>query len=368
MSALDPGDRDRELMRRALELAAHGLYTTTPNPRVGCVIARDGRVIGEGWHERAGEAHAEVRALADVAARGETARGATAYVTLEPCNHHGRTPPCTDALLAAGVARVIAAMPDPFLPAAGGVARLAAAGVKVETGLLGDEARELNAGWIKRLTDGRPWVRVKVAASLDGRTALESGESQWITGEEARADGHRWRARACAILTGIGTVQQDDPQLTVRAIETTRQPLKIVVDRRGELPPKARLLTSGQVIVFSAERPQAAWPSHVESIVIPGPDGKVDLARMLALLAEREINEVHVEAGARLNGALLAAGLVDELLLYLAPSLLGDPARGMFELSAPLARLADRTPLSIASIERVGKDWRVLARLTATER
>jgi len=368
MSAFDPGDRDRELMRRALELAAHGLYTTTPNPRVGCIIARDGRVIGEGWHERAGEAHAEVRALADVAARGETARGATAYVTLEPCNHHGRTPPCTDALLATGIARVVAAMPDPFLPAAGGVARLAAAGVEVHTGLLGEEARELNAGWIKRLTDGRPWVRVKVAASLDGRTALASGESQWITGEEARADGHRWRARACAILTGIGTVQQDDPQLTVRAVETTRQPLKIVVDRRGELPPKARLLSSGSVIVFSAERPQAAWPSHVESIVIRGPDGKVDLARMLALLAEREINEVHVEAGARLNGALLAAGLVDELLLYLAPSLLGDPARGMFELPAALGRLADRRSLSIASIERVGKDWRVLARLTPVER
>jgi diaminohydroxyphosphoribosylaminopyrimidine deaminase/5-amino-6-(5-phosphoribosylamino)uracil reductase len=368
MSAFNPSDRDRELMQRALELAARGLYTTTPNPRVGCVVARDGRVIGEGWHERAGEAHAEVRALADVAARGETARGATAYVTLEPCNHRGRTPPCTDALLAAGVARVVTAMPDPFPPAAGGVARLSAAGVKVDTGLLGAEARELNPGWIKRHIEGRPWVRVKVAASLDGRTALESGESQWITGEDARADGHHWRARACAILTGIGTVQQDDPQLTVRAVETTRQPLKIVIDRRGELPPKARLLSSGPVIVFSAEPPQATWPSHVESLVIRGPDGKVDLARMLALLAEREINEIHVEAGARLNGALLAAGLVDELLLYLAPCLIGDPARGMFELPAPLARLADRTALSIASIERVGTDWRVLARLAKQER
>jgi len=368
MSALNPSDRDRELMRRALELAARGLFTTTPNPRVGCVIARNGSVIGEGWHERAGEVHAEVRALADVAARGETARGATAYVTLEPCNHHGRTPPCTDALLAAGIARVVAATRDPFPPAAGGAARLAAAGVKLDTGLLEPEARELNAGWIKRLTDGRPWVRVKVAASLDGRTALESGESRWITGEEARADGHRWRARACAILTGIGTVQQDDPQLTVRAVETPRQPLKIVVDRRGELRPNARLLSSGPVIVISAEPPRVAWGPQVESIVLRGADGKVDLGRMLTLLAERQINEVHVEAGARLNGALLAAGLVDELLLYLAPCLIGDPARGMFELPAPPARLADRAPISIESIERVGGDWRVLARLVRPER
>jgi len=363
MSALNNSDRDRELMRRALELAARGLFTTTPNPRVGCVIARDGRVIGEGWHERAGEAHAEVRALADVAARGETPRAATVYVTLEPCNHHGRTPPCTDALLAAGVARVVAAMPDPFLPAAGGAARLAAAGVAFESGLLEQEARELNAGWIKRLTHRRPWVRVKIAASLDGRTALESGESQWITGAEARADGHRWRARACAILTGIGTVRQDDPQLTVRGIETDRQPLKLVIDRYGELPAEARLLAGGPVIVFSAEAPRAVWPAHVESVVLRGPDGKVDLARLMTLLAEREINEVHVEAGARLNGALLAAGVVDELLLYLAPSLFGDPARGMFELPVPLKRLADRTPLRITGVDPVGEDWRVLARV-----
>jgi len=368
MSALNHSDRDRELMRRALELAACGLFTTTPNPRVGCVIARDGQVIGEGWHERSGEAHAEVRALADVAARGETPRGATVYVTLEPCNHHGRTPPCTDALLAAGVARVVAAMPDPFLPAAGGAARLAAAGVAFETGLLEQEARELNAGWIKRLTYGRPWVRVKIAASLDGRTALASGESQWITGAEARADGHRWRARACAILTGIGTVRQDDPQLTVRAVDTDRQPLKLVIDRYGELPSGARLLSGGPVIVFSAEAPRAAWPAHVESVVVRGSDGKVDLARVMTLLAEREINEVHVEAGARLNGALLAAGVVDELLLYLAPSLFGDPARGMFDLPVPLARLADRTPLRIASVDPVGEDWRVVARVAKQER
>ena len=355
-------DRDRELMSRALELAGRGLFTTTPNPRVGCVIARDGRVVGEGWHERAGDAHAEIRALADVAARGERAHRATAYVTLEPCNHYGRTPPCTDALLEAGIARVVAAMRDPSAPAGRGADRLGASGVAVDVGLLEAEARALNLGWIKRLRDGRPWVRVKIAASLDGRTALAGGESQWITGAEARADGHRWRARSCAILTGIGTVLQDDPQLSVRAVETTRQPIKVVIDRHGELPAKARLLAGAPVVVFSAEAPRNAWHSEVESIVLPGPDGRVDLSAMLARLGERGINELHVEAGAKLNGALLAASLVDELLLYVAPCLLGDPARGMFELPAPLARLSERVPLRIESIERIGEDWRVLAR------
>jgi diaminohydroxyphosphoribosylaminopyrimidine deaminase / 5-amino-6-(5-phosphoribosylamino)uracil reductase len=363
MSVFD--DRDREHMRRALELAARGLFTTTPNPRVGCVLARDGHVIGEGWHERAGEAHAEVRALADALARGSSARGATAYVTLEPCNHTGRTPPCSDALLAAGVARVVAAMRDPYLPAAGSAERLAAAGVKVEHGLLEAEARELNAGWIKRLQHGRPWVRVKIAASLDGRTALDNGESRWITGAEARADGHRWRARACAILTGIGTVQQDDPQLTVREVPTSRQPLKVIVDRHGELSAEARVLEGGNALVVSAEARRTGWPANVENVVLRGPDGRVDLERMLALLAGREINEVHVEAGAKLNGALLAGGLVDELLVYLAPCLLGDPARGMFALPAPLARLAGRVPLSIRSVDRLGEDWRILARVSS---
>jgi diaminohydroxyphosphoribosylaminopyrimidine deaminase/5-amino-6-(5-phosphoribosylamino)uracil reductase len=361
MSAFD--DRDRELMRRALALAERGLFTTTPNPRVGCVIARDGRVLGEGWHERAGAEHAEVRALADAAARGEAVRGATLYVTLEPCNHYGRTPPCTDALLAAGVGRVVAAMRDPYAPATGGAARLAAAGIAVETGLLEDEARGLNAGWIKRLSVGRPWVRVKIAASLDGRTALDSGESQWITGAEARADGHRWRARACAILTGAGTVTQDDPQLTVRAIETPRQPLKLVIDRYGEIPASARVLADGPAIVFSAERPRVTWPANVESVVLPDASGKVDLEAMMKLLAARELNEIHVEAGARLNGALLAACLVDEVLIYLAPSLLGDPARGMFELPQPLTDLADRKSVRVSSVERVGEDWRILARV-----
>jgi diaminohydroxyphosphoribosylaminopyrimidine deaminase/5-amino-6-(5-phosphoribosylamino)uracil reductase len=361
MNALDA--RDRELMSRALDLAARGLYTTTPNPRVGCVIARDGRVIGEGWHERAGEAHAEVRAIADASSRGEAVRGATMYVTLEPCNHHGRTPPCSEAILAAAPARVVSAMRDPWMPAAGGVERLAAAGIAVETGLLEEEARELNIGWVTRLRTGRPWVRVKVAASLDGRTALENGESRWITGAEARADGHRWRARACAILTGIGTVTKDDPQLTVRAVDTPRQPLKVVIDRHGEIPASARLLKDGPVVVVSAEPPRVKWPANVESIVIPGPGGKVDLPGMLSLLGERELNELHVEAGARLNGALLAAELVDELLLYLAPCLIGDPARGMFDLPAPLTELARRTPLAISGIDPVGEDWRLLARV-----
>ena len=361
-------DRDRELMRRALGLAARGLFTTTPNPRVGCVIARDGRVVGEGWHERAGEAHAEIRALADVAARGESAGGATAYVTLEPCNHYGRTPPCTDALVEAGIARVVAAMRDPSAAASRGADRLSASGVEVDVGLLEAEARALNLGWIKRLRDGRPWVRVKIAASLDGRTALAGGESQWITGPEARADGHRWRARSCAILTGIGTVLQDDPQLNVRAVETTRQPTKVVVDRHGELPAKARLLAGAPVVIFSAEAPKSSWGGEVESIVLPGPDGRVDLRAMLARLGELGINELQVEAGAKLNGALLAIGLVDELLLYFAPCLLGDPARGMFELPVPLARLSERIPLRIESVERIGEDWRVLARLGPQER
>src|ERR1043166_5578413 len=223
MSGFD--DHDRRHMRRALELAARGLFTTTPNPRVGCVIVRDDRVIGEGWHERAGEAHAEVRALDDARSRGQSARGATLYVTLEPCNHHGRTPPCTDALLAAGVGRVVMAMADPNSIAAGGAERLRAAGMNVDCGLLEEHARDLNPGGIKRLADGRPWVRVKIAASLDEKPAREDGASQWITGPAARADGHNWRARACAILTGIGTVVQDDPQLTVREGETPRTPL-----------------------------------------------------------------------------------------------------------------------------------------------
>ncbi len=351
------------MMTRALVLAERGLFTTTPNPRVGCVIASDGLVLGEGWHERAGGAHAEVRALDDARAHGNDVRGATAYVTLEPCNHQGRTPPCTSALLAAGIKRVVAAMSDPDPKAAGGADRLRAAGVTVEPGLLEDEARELNVGWLHRLRYGRPWIRVKVAASLDGRTALENGASQWITGEEARADGHRWRARACAILTGIGTVRQDDPRLTVRAIATPRQPLKVVVDRHGDLPAAARVLNGGDVIVVTATKPIGSFPENVQVITVPDGHGRIDLPAMAKALGEREINELHVEAGAKLNGAMLAAGIVDELLLYIAPCLLGDPARGMFALPAPLERLGDRVSLKVRSIDAVGGDWRVVARV-----
>lgn len=361
MSRFD--DNDRAFMTRALELAELGLYTTTPNPRVGCVLVRGDRIIGEGWHQRAGGPHAEVHALADAAARGADARGATVYVTLEPCNHQGRTPPCTDALLAAGVARVVAAMADPYRAAAHGAERLRAAGIEVDIGLFEDDARELNPGWLMNVEHGRPWVRVKIAASLDGRTALENGASQWITGEEARADGHRWRARACAILTGIGTVQHDDPQLTVRGVATPRQPLKVIVDRHGDLPANARVLADGEVLVVTASTPRTVWPTTVRTMNLPDRDGRIDLAAMMAALAAEGINEVHVEAGARLNGALLAAGLVDELLVYLAPCLLGDDGRGMFALPAPLERLTDRTPLRITGVDRIGSDWRILARI-----
>ena len=241
---------DHEFMAQALRLAELGLYSTTPNPRVGCVLVKDGVLVGEGWHRLAGEAHAEIHALR---AAGEQARGATAYVSLEPCAYHGRTPPCAEALIASGVRRVVAAMRDPNPQVAGrGLARLAAAGVDAECGLLEGEARELNIGFVSRMTRGRPWLRLKAAASLDGKTALENGASQWITGAEARQDGHRWRARACAILTGLGTVRDDDPRLDVRGVDTARQALKVVVDSRLELPPDARLLAAGRVLVATA--------------------------------------------------------------------------------------------------------------------
>lgn len=359
---------DLQLMTRALALARRGLFTTTPNPRVGCVIARDREVLGEGWHERAGEAHAEIHALENARAQGKDVRGATAYVTLEPCNHHGRTPPCTKALLDAGIGRVVAAMKDPDPVAARGAERLAAAGVTVELGLLEDDARDLNCGWIKRTERGMPWVRVKIAASIDGRTALHNGSSRWITGEAARADGHFWRARACAVLTGIGTVLHDDPQLTVRAIDTPRQPLKVVVDRNGDLPRTARLLDGAEVIVVTAVAPRTSWPDNVRTMMSPDADGRIDLSAMLRALAAREINEVHVEAGAKLNGALLSAGLVDEILLYVAPCVLGEPARGMFDLRAPLADLSNRISLKVRGIDAVGEDWRILAHLAHESR
>src|SRR5690348_14301576 len=261
------------MMRRALALAAKGMYTTTPNPRVGCVVTRGETVIGEGWHERAGGPHAEVLALG-----GVDAAGATVYVNLEPCNHHGRTPPCVPALVQAKVARVVAAMRDPNREAAGGGEALAAAGIAFEHGLLEEEARELNIGFVSRMTRGRPWVRLKVAATLDGRTALQDGRSQWITGPEARRDGHRWRARACAILTGIGTVKADDPQLTVREVPTPRQPLRVVVDSRLEMPPSAKIFKGSSILVFAA---RAGKLPNAEVVALPNSRGKVELPQML---------------------------------------------------------------------------------------
>ncbi|HQR10178.1 MAG TPA: bifunctional diaminohydroxyphosphoribosylaminopyrimidine deaminase/5-amino-6-(5-phosphoribosylamino)uracil reductase RibD [Casimicrobiaceae bacterium] len=354
---------ERLHMARALALAARGLYTATPNPRVGCVIVRDGDVIGEGWHLRAGEPHAEVNALADARARGADPRGATLFVTLEPCNRYGRTPPCVDAIAAAGIARVVMAMRDPNPEQERGAERLRSVGVDVDVGLMETEARELNIGFVSRMTRGRPWVRAKLAASLDGRTALANGRSQWITGPEARADGHAWRARACAILTGVGTVMQDDPAMTVRAVETPRQPLRVVVDRHGQTPASARVLADNNALLVTAGERNPAWPGELQVLTLPDVNGRVDLAGLLKTLATRGINELHVEAGAKLSGALLDAGLIDELLLYLAPALIGDPARGMFDRATPLTRLAARSGLTWHGIERCGDDLRVIARV-----
>lgn len=357
---------DHDFMQRALQLAELGLFTATPNPRVGCVVVRDNAIVGEGWHRRAGEPHAEVLALAQA---GERARGGTAYVTLEPCNHHGRTPPCVDALIEARVGRVIAAMEDPNPSVNGaGLERLRAAGIDVRCGLLQQEARDLNIGFVSRMARGRPWVRLKVATSLDGRTALPDGRSQWITGEAARADGHAWRARACAILTGIGTVRDDNPQLTVRHVQTSRQPLRVLVDSRFEVNPAARILEGGSTLVACAvdEAKRIAKTAALEElgcevITLPDASGKVDLAGLLLELARRGINEVHVEAGYRLNGSLLREECVDELLVYMAPTLLGN-SMGLADLAPPEA-LEKRLVLHWQSVERVGDDLRLLARL-----
>lgn len=397
---------DREFMARALQLAERGMHSSMPNPRVGCVLVRDGVVVGEGWHEWRGQAHAEVHALAEAGAR---ARGATAYVTLEPCNHRGSTGPCVDALVQAGVGRVIAAMEDPNPAVNGhGLQRLRQAGIDVRCGLLAHEARELNIGFVSRMTRARPWVRMKMASSLDGRCALRDGRSQWITGAAARADGHAWRARSCAILTGIGTVRDDNPQMNVRHVAAPRQPLRVLIDSRLEVNPAARIVENGGTLVICAlpaqereERTAALVERGCEVITLaaPGPQhggggqgaesgesksgnsgtsGEgghgghggaarpgVDLAAVLAELARREMNEVHVEAGARLSGAFLQAGLVDELLLYLAPMLLGD--------ALPWAALPEVPAIDQAwsfryrSIERIGEDVRLLARRTARD-
>ncbi|CAN1544799.1 RibD Pyrimidine reductase, riboflavin biosynthesis [Burkholderiaceae bacterium] len=358
---------DTAFMHQALGLAREALFLTSPNPRVGCVIVSpQGVVLGSGHTQRAGEAHAEVMALRNAQAQEHNVQGATAYVTLEPCSHQGRTGPCCDALIHAGLARVVVAQGDPNPQVAGqGIARLRAAGVQVDVGLLGDEAHELNIGFFKRMTHGTPWVRMKVAASLDGQTALENGASQWITSEPARQDGHAWRARACAVLTGIGTVREDDPQLDVRAVPTPRQPTLVVMDSQLETPLTAKLFVPKRPVwiycaVDHPERRAALEAQGAQVICLPNPNNKVDLAAMLQDLGKRHINEVHIEAGHKLNGSLLRADLVDELLVYLAPQLIGQ-GRGMTNLG-PLSQLSDAKPLHFHEVTQIGPDLRILAR------
>jgi diaminohydroxyphosphoribosylaminopyrimidine deaminase / 5-amino-6-(5-phosphoribosylamino)uracil reductase len=350
-----------EYMARALQLAENGLCTTSPNPRVGCVIVRNGKIVGEGWHERAGEPHAEIHALREA---GKAARGATVYVTLEPCSHHGRTPPCAQALIEAGVARVVVAMNDPNPLVSGeGLAMLEQAGILTNHSLLEPQAHELNVGFVYRMTCGRPWVRLKIAASLDGKTALNNGVSRWITSEPARRDVHRLRARSCAVLTGIGTVLADDPQLDVRAVETTRQPLRIVVDSHLRMPPTAKMLGSGATLIVTGnddhETMDKLWKAGAQMLVLPLKNERIDLEQMLVELTKREINEITVEAGPILSGALLQAGLVDELVIYQAPLLLGDKARGMLNMTE-LTTLPG-LELRIKDVAMVGCDMRIRA-------
>lgn len=356
------------MMERALALAAQARLLAPPNPAVGCVlVGATGQIIGEGHTQATGHAHAEVMALHDAAARGHAVRGASAYVTLEPCAHHGRTGPCCDALIKAGVARVVASLVDPNPRVAGqGLARLRAAGVQVEVGPGEQAARELNLGFFSRMLRASPWVRMKLAASLDGTSALTNGQSQWITSPQARSDGHAWRARACAVLTGIGTVLADDPQLDVRDVATPRQPVRVIIDSALQTPPLSRILQgSGPVWIYTAtqgsgrEAALLARGAHITHL--PGAGGKVDLRAMLADLARREINEVHVEAGSKLNGSLMRAGLVDELLIYLAPTLLG-PGQPMIALPE-LQALGQAKALEFVACDPIGPDLRLRARL-----
>ena len=361
-------------MLEALALAQQGLLRTSPNPRVGCVLVDvAGRVIGRGSTQRAGGPHAEIVALRDARAQGHSTRGATAYVTLEPCAHQGRTGPCCDALIEAGIARVVASITDPNPRVAGqGFARLRAAGVQVEVGPGAEAARELNLGFFSRMVRKTPWVRMKVAASLDGVTALPNGASQWITSAEARSDGHAWRARACAVLTGIGTVLADDPRLDVREVPTERQPALVLVDSALQVPLDASIfIVDRGVYIFTASRNDAKKKAleerGVQVITLPDAHGKVDLAAMLTDLAQRaEVNELHVEAGYKLNGSLLRAGQVDELLVYLAPKLLGAGA-GMAQLGE-LTALTQALELEFKTQDRVGPDLRVVARVRGRDR
>ncbi|MEI6803547.1 MAG: bifunctional diaminohydroxyphosphoribosylaminopyrimidine deaminase/5-amino-6-(5-phosphoribosylamino)uracil reductase RibD [Burkholderiales bacterium] len=357
---------------QALALATDSLLLTSPNPRVGCVIASaQGVVLGQGHTQRAGEAHAEIMALRDAAAHGHSVRGATAYVTLEPCAHQGRTGPCCDALIAAGVGKVVASLADPNPLVAGqGFARLRVAGIEVVVGPGAEESRELNLGFFSRMLRKTPWVRMKVAASLDGTTALDNGQSQWITAEAARADGHAWRARACAVLTGVGTLTADNPRLDVRTIATPRQPALVVVDSRLQTPPNAQIFDLERRTIIYAAVPDADKQATLQArgatvVYLPNPVGKVDLAAMLRDLGQREINELHVEAGYQLNGSLVREALVDELLVYLAPKLIGQ-GRGMAHWG-PLDALAQALPLEFRSSTMVGPDLRILARVAGRD-
>jgi diaminohydroxyphosphoribosylaminopyrimidine deaminase / 5-amino-6-(5-phosphoribosylamino)uracil reductase len=363
---------DLNAMERALVLASSGLLLTNPNPRVGCVITtREGRVLGQGHTQRAGEPHAEVMALRDAAAGGHSVVGATAYVTLEPCSHQGRTGPCCDALIAAGIKKVVASIADPNPKVSGqGFERLRTAGVEVIIGPGAQESRELNIGFFSRMIRKTPWVRMKVAASLDGKTALENGVSQWITSPPARADGHAWRARACAVLTGIGTVLEDNPRLDVRLVETPRQPHLVIVDSRLQTPLDAHLFIAGRALFIYAATRNDEKKLALEALgatviylpgTAPGTENKVDLAAMLQDLARREINELHVEAGEKLNGSLVRENLVDEFLVYLAPKIIGK-GREMAGFG-PLTDLGQALPLAFLSTERVGPDLRILARI-----
>jgi diaminohydroxyphosphoribosylaminopyrimidine deaminase / 5-amino-6-(5-phosphoribosylamino)uracil reductase len=359
---------DHQYMSQALEMARKGLFSATPNPRVGCVIVKDGEVVGTGWHRRAGEPHAEALALAQA---GERARGATVYVTLEPCSHFGRTPPCAQALVDAKVARVIAAMEDPNPKVSGqGFALLRASGIEVRCGLLTDLAQALNVGFVSRMSRGRPWVRMKIAASLDGVTALPNGKSQWITGEAARHDGHFWRARACAVLTGIGTVKEDNPTMNVRGWDTSRQPLRVIIDSRLEINPAAQILQQGvglgESLIFASEAhrqqqsiQQAALVSGLPVEWIASDSrGKINLESALRNLANRGINELHVEAGYKLNGSLIKAGLVDELLIYFAPKLLGS-GLGLAALG-PFEAIEDAASFCVTETTQIDQDVRVI--------
>ncbi|MGI9142330.1 MAG: bifunctional diaminohydroxyphosphoribosylaminopyrimidine deaminase/5-amino-6-(5-phosphoribosylamino)uracil reductase RibD [Fluviibacter sp.] len=370
-----PNAADSAWMARALQLAAHGLYTTGVNPRVGCVLVKDNQIIGEGWHERAGEGHAEVMALQDAERRGNDAKGATAYVTLEPCSHHGRTPPCAEALIKAGVSRVVAAMEDPNSLVAGkGFTLLQAAGIEVAAPLMAAEAEALNVGFIKRMRQGLPWVRLKMAGSLDGRSALANGLSQWITGPEARADGHRFRARAQAIITGVGTLIADDPQLTVRDVSAPigqctgealplTPPLRVVLDSHLRMPVTAKILQGGCLIATASTDPdktRALQAAGAEVVVVPDADGRVDVAALLNVLAQRGVNEVHIEGGPRLSGVFLKAGLVDEMLVYMAPCILGSDARGWFD-DLNLTALDQKVEFRLQDVRMVGADLRIIA-------